>query len=147
MFFNILFMISRPFIGRFWCKKAFGNFISCRLHDWNLIWNFKNFTRNFGSEVEFWEVEKSGIFDHIFLNNFLMLSILLGQVQWNPSILNPLIYKTFRRSLYFSIQNYPFNRVGRSVDSERFKSGMEELGLLMEFLNFQVEIPSAQIHP
>jgi hypothetical protein len=33
-------------------------------------------------------------------------------------------------------------RVGRSIDSERLKSGVEELGLLMELLNFQVEIPT-----
>jgi hypothetical protein len=32
--------------------------------------------------------------------------------------------------------------VGRSVDSERLWFGIEELGLLMEFLNFQVEIPT-----
>jgi hypothetical protein len=33
-------------------------------------------------------------------------------------------------------------RVGRSVESERLWSGIEELGLLMELLNFQVEIPT-----
>jgi hypothetical protein len=30
--------------------------------------------------------------------------------------------------------------VGRSVDSERLWSGIEEFGILMEFSNFQVEI-------
>jgi hypothetical protein len=33
-------------------------------------------------------------------------------------------------------------RVGRSVDSERLWSGIEELSLLMELLNFQIEIPT-----
>jgi hypothetical protein len=33
--------------------------------------------------------------------------------------------------------------VGRSVESERLWSGIEELGLLMELLNFQVEIPTS----
>jgi hypothetical protein len=32
--------------------------------------------------------------------------------------------------------------VGRSVDSERLWPGIEELGLLVELLNFQVEIPA-----
>jgi hypothetical protein len=32
--------------------------------------------------------------------------------------------------------------VGRSVDSECLWSGIEELGLLMELLNFQIEIPT-----
>ncbi len=32
--------------------------------------------------------------------------------------------------------------MGRSVDSERLWSRVEELGLLMELLNFQVEIPT-----
>jgi hypothetical protein len=31
--------------------------------------------------------------------------------------------------------------MGRSVNSERLWSGIEEMGLLMEFFNFQVEIP------
>jgi hypothetical protein len=33
-------------------------------------------------------------------------------------------------------------RVGRSVESECLWSGIEELGLLIELLNFQVEIPT-----
>jgi hypothetical protein len=33
-------------------------------------------------------------------------------------------------------------RVGRSVECECLWSGIEELGLLMELLNFQVEIPT-----
>jgi hypothetical protein len=33
-----------------------------------------------------------------------------------------------------------YNRVGRTIASERLRSGIEELGLLMELLNFQVEI-------
>jgi hypothetical protein len=32
--------------------------------------------------------------------------------------------------------------MGRSVESECLWSGIEEFGLLMELLNFQVEIPS-----
>jgi hypothetical protein len=32
--------------------------------------------------------------------------------------------------------------VGRSVESECRRSGIEELGLLVELLNFQVEIPT-----
>ncbi len=32
-----------------------------------------------------------------------------------------------------------FSRVGRSIDSECLWSGIEELGLLMELINFQVE--------
>jgi hypothetical protein len=32
--------------------------------------------------------------------------------------------------------------VGRSVNSERLWSGIEELGLLMELLNFHVKIPT-----
>jgi hypothetical protein len=32
--------------------------------------------------------------------------------------------------------------VGRFVDSGRLWSGIEELGLLMELLNFQIEIPT-----
>jgi hypothetical protein len=32
--------------------------------------------------------------------------------------------------------------VGRSVESEGLWSGIEELGLLMELINFQVEIPT-----
>jgi hypothetical protein len=32
--------------------------------------------------------------------------------------------------------------VGRSIDPERLWSEIEELGLLMELLNFQVEIPT-----
>jgi hypothetical protein len=32
--------------------------------------------------------------------------------------------------------------VGRSVDSERLWFGIEEFGLLMEFLNYQIEIPT-----
>jgi hypothetical protein len=32
--------------------------------------------------------------------------------------------------------------VGRSIDSERLWSGIEELGLLMELVNFKVEIPT-----
>jgi hypothetical protein len=32
--------------------------------------------------------------------------------------------------------------VGRSVDSERLWPGIEELGLLMESLNFHVKIPT-----
>jgi hypothetical protein len=35
-----------------------------------------------------------------------------------------------------------YNRVGRSVESESLWSEIEELGLLMELLNFQVEIPT-----
>jgi hypothetical protein len=34
------------------------------------------------------------------------------------------------------------SRVTRTVDSERLWSGIEELGLLIELLNFQVEIPT-----
>jgi hypothetical protein len=34
------------------------------------------------------------------------------------------------------------NRVTRTVDSERLWSGIEELGLLIELLNFQVKIPT-----
>jgi hypothetical protein len=33
-------------------------------------------------------------------------------------------------------------RVGRSIDFDRLWSGIEELGLLMELLNFQVKIPT-----
>jgi hypothetical protein len=32
--------------------------------------------------------------------------------------------------------------VGRSIDSERLWSGIEELGLLLELIKFQVEIPT-----
>jgi hypothetical protein len=32
--------------------------------------------------------------------------------------------------------------VGRSIDSERLWSGIEELGLLMDLINFQVENPT-----
>ncbi len=35
-----------------------------------------------------------------------------------------------------------FIRVGRSVDSERLWSGIEELGLLMELLSLHVKIPT-----
>jgi hypothetical protein len=34
------------------------------------------------------------------------------------------------------------NRVTRSVESERLWSGIEELGLLIELLNFHVKIPT-----
>jgi hypothetical protein len=34
--------------------------------------------------------------------------------------------------------------VTRSVDFERLWSGIEELGLLMELVNFQVEIPTSK---
>jgi hypothetical protein len=42
------------------------------------MWNIENFMPKFGSEVEIWW--KSGFCDHIFLNNFLMLSFSLGQI-------------------------------------------------------------------
>ncbi len=42
----------------------------------------------------------------------------------------------------FSIEFLLFIRVGRSIESERLQSGIEELGLLKELLNFQVEIPT-----
>jgi hypothetical protein len=35
-----------------------------------------------------------------------------------------------------------YSRVTRSVDFERLYFGIEELGLLLELLNFQVEIPT-----
>jgi hypothetical protein len=38
--------------------------------------------------------------------------------------------------------SYTNNRVTRTVDSERLWSGNGELDLLMELVNFQVEIPT-----
>jgi hypothetical protein len=42
------------------------------------MWNFKNFMWKLSSKVEIcW---KRGTFDHVFLNNFLVLSIFLGHI-------------------------------------------------------------------